>query len=199
MIAIKIWGDLACFSLPGAPERMTYPVITPTAAQGVLRSIFHKPEFDWAISRVEILRPIKFFSMTRNEVSFGATRKNGDHLMIIQSTPRQIVCLKDVAYVVHAHAVPRDGVSEPGVDLVVKYEQQLRRRVERGQFYRLPYLGCQEMFASFSEPDGEDPIDIDIDLGALPIFTDFRLGKRTPPRFAPVQVVRGVYTLEGAA
>src|SRR4029079_5981767 len=75
-LAVKVWGELACFTRPESKvERVTYPVMTPSAARGVLESIFWKPEFTWRDQEISGLRPIRYFSILRNEVTSRASAR----------------------------------------------------------------------------------------------------------------------------
>ena len=69
-LTIKVWGDLACFTRPEMKvERVSYPVMTPSAARGILEAVFWKPEFRWRVQEIWILRPIRYTSILRNEVN----------------------------------------------------------------------------------------------------------------------------------
>src|SRR5881227_2363642 len=76
LVRIKVWGERACFTRPEMKvERVSYPVMTPSAARGVLEAIFWKPEFRWAVREIAVLKPIRHFSMVRNEVNSGASER----------------------------------------------------------------------------------------------------------------------------
>ncbi|HLW00258.1 MAG TPA: type I-C CRISPR-associated protein Cas5c [Ktedonobacterales bacterium] len=172
-VEVKVWGDLACFTRPEMKvERASYPVMTPSAARGVLEAIFWKPEFQWEVREIRVLRPIRYFSMLRNEVKSRASYrraqqriKGGEGYFADEDrTQRHTLALRDVAYIITADVALRPGVNEEAT----KFRDQFRRRVEHGQCYIVPYLGCREFAAHFAEPDGkEQPLDLTEDLGLM--------------------------------
>ena len=188
-LAVKVWGPWACFTRPEAKvERVSYPVPTPSAARGILEAIFWKPECVWRIEEIWVLHPVRYFALTRNEVTEKLSPRvvlrwpqTGGHFFVEDHrAQRHTVALRDVAYVVRAQVVPRDPTVDPA-----EYRDQFRRRVERGQCYSRPYLGCREFGAEFGPPDGtERPVDWTAELG--PMLFDFRFegrGRATPVYF----------------
>ena len=162
-IAVKIWGDYACFSRPEFKvERVSYPVITPSAARGVLEAIFWKPEFRYEIREIGVLKLGTTVSILRNELS---DRQGKEPIFVEeQRQQRTSLVLKDVAYVIRAEMVLRSHATDP----VYKYLDQFRRRVKRGQYHRTPYLGTREFVAYFEPPSEEDvPEPVDLDLGLM--------------------------------
>lgn len=162
-IAVKIWGDYACFSRPEFKvERVSYPVITPSAARGVLEAIFWKPEFRYEIREIGILKLGTAVSILRNELS---NRQGKEPIFVEeQRQQRTSLILKDVAYLIRAEMILRPHATDP----IYKYLDQLRRRVERGQYHRTPCLGTREFVAYFEPPSEEDvPEPIDLDLGLM--------------------------------
>jgi len=162
-IAVKIWGDYACFSRPEFKvERVSYPVITPSAARGVLEAIFWKPEFRYEIREIGVLKLGTTVSILRNELS---DRQGKEPIFVEeQRQQRTSLVLKDVAYLVRAEMVLRSHATDP----VYKYLDQFRRRVKRGQYHRTPYLGTREFVAYFEPPSEEDiPEPVDLDLGLM--------------------------------
>jgi len=178
-LKVKVWGEFACFTRPEMKvERVSYPVMTPSAARGVLESIFWKPEFSWQIREIVVLEHIQYFSMLRNEVNSKASvktaqmwaAKGGGYMAEDDRAQRHTLALKDVAYIIKADVVLRSNTADPPA----KYRDQFRRRVKRGQCYQMPYLGCREFSAFFSEPDGnESPIDITDELGTMLLDMDY--------------------------
>jgi CRISPR-associated protein Cas5d len=172
-VEVKVWGDLACFTRPEMKvERVSYEVMTPSAARGVLEAIFWKPEFQWQIREIRVLRDVKFYSVLRNEVcnraSYRSARQRveqgGTNYAEDDRAQRHTLALRDVAYIITADVALRSGVAEDPA----KYRDQFRRRVARGQCYHMPYLGCREFTGSFGEPDGtEQPIDRTGELGMM--------------------------------
>ncbi len=195
-VSVQVWGDLACFTRPEMKvERVSYEVMTPSAARGVLESIFWKPEMRWQIVSISVLRPIRTFSILRNEVTETISDKTVRKWMNGTEEPlfladenraqRHTLALRDVAYRIDAQPVLRDHADQ---DLAA-YRDQFRRRVTRGQCYMRPYLGCREFAAGFGDPDGAQPISFTGDLGQMlfdlrydpeegraePVFFDARL------------------------
>jgi CRISPR-associated protein Cas5d len=172
-LAVKVWGERACFTRPEMKvERVSYPVMTPSAARGVLEAIFWKPEFAWRVREIAVLRPIRHFSMVRNEVNSVASDKTarswaidgGGYYADQDRAQRHTLGLRDVAYIIRADVVLKPHAK----DDVAKYRDQFRRRVERGQCYHRPYFGCREFTADFGPLDGsETPIELTDDIGRM--------------------------------
>lgn len=117
-LAVRVWGEYACFTRPEMKvERVTYPVITPSAARGVLEAIFWKPEFSWRVSSIAVLRPIRYFSILRNEVNTRASERSargweksgGGYDASADRAQRHTLALRDVEYVIHAQIEVRPG------------------------------------------------------------------------------------------
>lgn len=172
-LEVKVWGELACFTRPEMKvERVSYPVMTPAAARGVLEAIFWKPEFEWRIREIWILKPIRYFSILRNEINTkqshrtaqGWIEAGGGYFADEDRTQRHTLALRDVAYVIRA-----DIKLRPHADAdPAKYRDQFRRRVSRGQCMHRPYLGCREFGADFSNLDGSEiPLDLTDNLGLM--------------------------------
>ncbi len=162
-IVVKVWGEYACFSRPEFKvERVSYPVITPSAARGVLEAIFWKPEFRYEIREIGVLKQGTTVSLLRNELA----DRQGERPIFVedQRQQRTSLVLKDVAYLIRAEMVLRPHATDP----VYKYLDQFRRRVERGQCFFTPYLGTREFSAYFAPPGEKDvPEPIDLDLGLM--------------------------------
>jgi CRISPR-associated protein Cas5d len=196
-VSVQVWGDLACFTRPEMKvERVSYEVMTPSAARGVLESIFWKPEMRWQIVSISVLRPIRHFSILRNEVTDTISpttvgkwikgTEEPEFLADENRAQRHTLALRDVAYRIEAQPVLCEHADKD----VAAYRDQFRRRVTRGQCYIRPYLGCREFAASFGDPDdSETPISFTGDLGQMlfdlryapeegraePVFFDARL------------------------
>lgn len=186
-IVLEVWGDFACFSQPSSKvERLTYPVPTPSAARGILSSIYSKPrEFYWQVNRIEVLNPIRYISFKRNEIKSKVKDKpiytDDDH------TQRQTVALRDVRYRFVASICPRKEFSGTETQL---YKQALRR-VRQGKTFMQPSLGLREFVAYFQEGDtvmGNPPIPVDMDLGLMlyDVFDlhDYELRRKAQPRLS---------------
>lgn len=195
---VRVDGDLACFTRPefGA-ERVTYDVMTPTAARGILEAIHWKPTIRWVIDRIRVLKPIRFFSIRRNEISSKIAPRTMAAAMAgkAETLPRQVIdedrqqraaiVLRDVCYVIEAHfeLTRRAGIGES----VSKHRAIMTRRLDRGQCFSAPYLGCREFPAAFAPVDSDDNLpQLDpslrgsIDLGLMLHDIDYVRGT---PRF----------------
>ncbi|MFC4912980.1 type I-C CRISPR-associated protein Cas5c [Actinomadura gamaensis] len=161
---MELEGPLACFTRPEfKTERLSYPVMTPSAAKGILEAIFWKPQFQYQIQRIEVLKPVKWFHVRRNEVESMLTldwvrRAMADKTVRFDveefRDQRNMVCLRDVAYRIFAQV--KMAPEADGTD--AKYRDMFRRRVERGASYSHPFLGTREFSVSrFGKPSGRPP------------------------------------------
>lgn len=167
-VVVQVRGDGALFSRPELKvERVSYPVMTPTAARGVLEAIFWKPQMHYRVVAVEVLRPIRQFTIRRNEthqvVSLGGAVRGHRVDTAASRDQRNAVCLREVAYRIHAHI---DATQEAGKD-VAAYRDQFRRRVTRGACFHQPFLGTKEFSADFGDPDDSERIRHTEDLGVM--------------------------------
>ena len=201
IVKVKVKGDYACFTRPDLKvERMTYPCMTPSAARGILDSILWKPEFQWYVRRILILRPVRFATIKRNEIN----TKQGRSPVVIEDkrVQRNSVVLRDVAYIIEA-SIYQKQISDKNnpdkyVGMTVGKEGMFPRRVKKGQCWRRPYLGVREFAAEFMEPDGtEQPIQETIPIGSMlfDIFCDAN-GKPEPLFFYDVAVRNGILNCE---
>lgn len=196
-IAVEVWGDYAMFTRPEMKvERCSYDVMTPSAARGILESIFWHPGLRYQIDRIRICAPIRFSSVRRNELSSTVSasktrtvmeRGQGDLYLCTSDDIQQraALMLRDVRYVIEAHfdmtdkAAPSDN---PG-----KFQDILKRRIRKGQFYSKPYLGCRECIAHFRPCDQVPPCPEElkgtIDLGWMLYDMDYRNPKNITPCF----------------
>jgi len=176
-LIVKVWADYACFTRPefGA-ERVSYSVMTPSAARGVLEAIFWRPEFTWDVREIHVLKPIQHFSIVRNEISSwqsASSAKNPDYRYFADNdrAQRHTLGLRNVAYVIQAdvHLKAHANADE------AKYRDQFRRRVKKGQCHHQPYLGTREFSAFFGEPDldGDRPINHSDELGLMLLDMEF--------------------------
>lgn len=167
-VQLKVWGDYALFSRPEfKTERASYDMMTPTAARGILEAVHWKPAIRWVVERIRVLRPIRFDTIRRNEVSSKASYANarqaalGGKAMpyIVADEDRQqraALVLRDVAYVIDAHfeMTPRAG----GADNPAKHLDMARRRIANGQCAFQPSLGTREFTAFFGPPEPGDDV-----------------------------------------
>ena len=202
-IHLHISGDLACFTRPEMKvERVSYDVITPSAARGVLEAIYWKPEIRWVIERIHVLRPIRWTTLRRNEVGAKASaaaarsamKAGRGNLGITVEDERQqraSTLLRDVAYVIQARFDILSGPRAPG-----KHLDQFNRRAKKGQCFHHPYLGCREFLADFEPADPADlpgcPEELkgEIDLGWT--MLDFDYTRDREARFFRAKMVDGV-------
>ena len=199
-LEVKLCADYACFTRPEMKvERVSYPVMTPSAARGALEAIFWKPQVAWRVDEIHVLNPIEYASILRNEVNDrqsdrtarGWARDGGGYDAAANRAQRHTLALRDVAYIVRAQLVLKEGVDED----IAKYRDQFRRRVARGQCFATPYLGCREFTASFGEPGPDDAaIGRCEDLGPMLLDIDYTPdgSGRGTPRFFRASLEGGV-------
>jgi len=160
-IKLKVFGDYACFTRPEMKvERVSYDVITPSAARGVIEAIYWKPAIRWIVDKIYVMNKIKFTNVRRNEVcqKISGTKvkniMNGSNLELYQNTSdvkvrqqRASMILKDVCYILEAHFEMTARASKE--DSVEKHYNIALRRMRKGQCYFQPYLGTREFAANF--------------------------------------------------
>jgi len=204
-IKLRIWGDYACFTRPEMKvERVSYDVITPSAARGILEAIHWKPAICWVIDRIHVLRPIKFDNIRRNEVSSKIPKPNpatamrdGKRLCFLvdeggNRQQRASTVLRDVEYVIEAHFELTDHAGPE--DNEGKHLSIFNRRAKNGQFFHHPCLGCREFPASFELLENEIPISPYVgqtkELGYMLLDIDF--AENMSPLFFRADMVDGV-------
>jgi CRISPR-associated protein Cas5d len=144
-------------------ERVSYDVITPSAARGLLEAIYWKPQIRWVVDKLHVLNPILFTSIRRNELASKASAANAAKALAGQATPlgvyiederqqRAAMILRDVAYAIEAHFELIDQS-----ETIEKHYNMFTRRAQKGQCFHRPYLGCREFPANFAWIDGELP------------------------------------------
>lgn len=202
---LELTGDFACFTRPEMKvERVSYDVITPSAARACFEAILWKPAIRWHVRKIEVLKAIRWINLRRNEVaSIVSTRnvetamKNGTGLIALniedERQQRAGLFLRDVAYRVYADMefLPERDVGANAN----KYYEIFERRANRGQCVNQPYLGCREFSAQFrpvtelvAEPK---PIDDTRDLGFMLHDLDFSRIDDPAPRFFRAQLEHG--------
>lgn len=158
-VSVEVWGDLACFSRPEfRAERISYDVMTPAAARGILESILYKPAIKWIVDEIQVLNPIKttnFKRVERKEIDtkrsqpeFKKTTSGGERDL------RNTCALKDVRYRIKAHFEMTNKAGErdnPG-----KFLEMFNHRVKTGRCFRQPVFGCKEFPAQFKPVEEED-------------------------------------------
>jgi len=176
-LSVRVTGPLAVFTEPAFKvERVSYPVMTPSAARGLLEAILWKPAIRWRIERIQVLAPINFTAFRRNEVN---SKASAPTLAVIEAgggyrsyyaeddrTQRNTIALRDVDYVIEAHFKLTDRAGAE--DNIPKFVDMFQRRVERGQHFHQPYFGCREFPADVTPAtDAPTPISDTRDLGYM--------------------------------
>ncbi|MBQ0121643.1 MAG: type I-C CRISPR-associated protein Cas5 [Bacteroidales bacterium] len=198
---LEVWGDMACFTRPELKvERVSYDVITPSAARAIFEAIFWKPAIRWQVTKIEVLSPIKWTSIRRNEV--GALASKSPIYIEDKRQQKNSLLLKDVHYRLWAKLVfipQRDRKNEKRTsndENPMKYYEMFERRASKGQCFNQPYLGCREFSASFRLVNaGEDLIPAipeDRDLGIMLYDMDFTNPKDIQAMFYRARMEQGV-------
>ena len=205
---IDVSGDFACFTQPHLKaDPVSYPVITPSAARGIFDAIFWKPAIRWHINKIEVMNPILWFNIMRNEVKSKASVSSGPLFIEKERTQRSAMILRDVRYRLHAsfEFIPPELRQKPVKksplwmdeeehsgdcgrkdETEAKYAAIFERRASRGQCFRRPYLGCREFSCDRIRlvPEGgglDAPINETKDLGWMLYDMDFSdMGNITP-------------------
>jgi CRISPR-associated protein Cas5d len=206
-ITLKVSGDYALFSRPEMKvERVSYDVITPSAARGVLEAIYWKPQIRWIIDEIRVLNPIRFTNIRRNEIASKISVKGASGVNAAMANPairpdldvagdrqqRASLLLKDVAYVIKAHIhildtrVEKDGAPVPENEAVGKHLDMFKRRARKGQVFHQPYFGCREFPVRFelieSQADMPKPHDSllgEKDLGFMLLDLEFQQDRKS--------------------
>jgi CRISPR-associated protein Cas5d len=207
-IKLHVWGEHACFTRPEMKvERVSYDVMTPSAARGILEAIHWKPAIRWVIDEIEVLNPIRFESIRRNEVASKISARNVSTAMKSGTTEnlymladdskerqqRAATILKDVAYIITAHFELTDKAGSD--DNEGKHLDIFNRRARKGQCFHQPYLGTREFPAHFTlVEEGEKPEgrleESNKDLGWMLHDIDFADNKA--PHFFRAEMQNGV-------
>ena len=202
---LEVWGDMACFTRPELKvERVSYDVITPSAARAVFESIFWKDAIRWEVTKIEVLNPIKWTAIRRNEVGAVAGKNIKSIYIEEKRQQKNALLLKDVRYRVYAKLIfipVRDRKNmkhDPGSDENPgKYNAMFERRAAKGQCFNQPYLGTREFAASFrlidkNAGDLRPAIDENRDFGIMLYDMDFSDIKNVQPMFYRAKMVQGV-------
>jgi CRISPR-associated protein Cas5d len=202
---LEVAGPFACFTRPEMKvERVSYDVMTPSAARAVFESILWKPQIRWRVQRIEVLRPIRWINLRRNEVSAVVSTRNVQQAMTAGSgalalyiederQQRAGYFLRDVAYRLHADLSLAHRADDP----LIKYTEMFARRASKGQCVNQPYLGCREFAADFRLVDASAPartqsIADSRELGWMLHDLDFTHPSDPQPRFFNAKMVAGV-------
>ncbi|WP_198470658.1 type I-C CRISPR-associated protein Cas5c [Acetomicrobium sp. S15 = DSM 107314] len=215
VFCLEVAGDYACFTRPEMKvERVSYDVITPSAARGIFEAVFWKPAVRWRVRKIEVLNPITWISVRRNEVGATMSERRKEIFIENERQQRAGLFLRDVRYRLHAELefihpkdrsktfwkTPEEFIPEeeeyrkdenPG-----KYNAIFERRARKGQCFNQPYLGCREFSCAFrliedlsSEPK---PIDETRDLGFMLYDLDFSTPDDIKPAFFRAFLRQGV-------
>lgn len=206
---LEVWGPMACFTRPELKvERVSYDVITPSAVRAIFEAIFWKPAIHWQVTKIEVLNPIKWTSVRRNEV--GAVASKNPLFIEEKRQQKNTLCLKDVRYRIWAKLEftpvrKRKGEQMSLFDDFAHPDENpannnamFERRASKGQCFNQPYLGTRECSASFRlvnlETDELDPpISESRDLGIMLYDMDFEQNLKNPPAmFYRAQMDNGV-------
>ncbi len=203
---LEVSGDLACFTRPEMKvERVSYDVITPSAARAVFEAIFWKPAVRWRVRKIEVLKPVRWINLRRNEVGAVVSVRNvqtamngSDSILALniedERQQRAGLFLRDVAYRIHADLEVRDDRIDRSTP--EKFRAMFERRAEAGQCVNQPYLGCREFAARVryvANSAAEDPpIAETRDLGWMLHDLDFTKTNDPQPRFFRAQLAKGV-------
>lgn len=205
-VQVEVWGKYALFSrMEMKTERVSYDVMTPSAARGILDSIFFHPGLKWVVDRIRVCNPIRFTNIRRNEVKATVLASKVKTVMtsgageLYLATPQEIqqraaMVLTDVRYVIEAHfemtkqATPSDN---PG-----KFQDIMRRRLEKGQYFHAPYFGTREFPANFRPWDGNWQLNQELagekDLGWMLYDMDYSDPQDIQPMFFRAKMIDGV-------
>ena len=207
-VKLHVWGDHACFTRPEMKvERVSYDVMTPSAARGILEAVHWKPAICWVIDRIHVLNPILFENIRKNEVGTKISARNakqamaaddlsGLHMAVDDNRQqRATMALRDVAYVIEAHFEMTDKAGE---DTPAKHYDIFQRRARKGQCFHRPALGLREFAADFEWVDEVPPSPLSgrQDLGWM--LYDINFANDRTPQFFRAEMVDGVIDVASA-
>lgn len=205
-IKVEVWGDYASFNRPEMKvERVSYDVMTPSAARGILEAIYWHPGMVWRIDRIYVCNPIRFTNIRRNEVkdklsaskAKSVMERGSGELRLVTSDSiqqRAAMVLRDVRYIIEAHfdmtekATPSDNKG--------KFQDIIKRRLEKGQHYHQPYFGTREFPVNFKIFDGKpqcaEELEGEKDLGWMLLDMDYSDLKDIRPVFFRATLKDGI-------
>ncbi len=207
-LRLEIWGDYALMTRPEMKvERVSYDVITPSAARGIIDSIYWKPAIIWCIDKIHVYNPIKFTNIRRNEVSSKISARSVDSVMNGGAKPlyintnvdrqqRASIVLKNVHYIIEAHFELTDKAGE--TDTIEKHYNIALRRMRKGQCYHNPCFGCREFPANFRLVENDVPksgLIGETDLGYMLYDMDFTDPEDIKPMFFRAVMRDGIIDL----
>ena len=206
---LEVSGDFACFTRPEMKvERVSYDVMTPSSARAVFESILWKPAIRWHIDKIEVLKPIRWVSVRRNEVGAVISVRNAQEAMNKgtgslglniedERQQRAGLFLRDVAYRIHAHFELQPDAGENNTP--AKFLDMFERRAEKGQCVNQPYLGCREFACDFRLIDPmleqSNPVKETRDLGWMLYDMDYSNAADPQPRFFRATLENGILNI----
>lgn len=207
-VKLRVWGERACFTRPEMKsERVSYDVMTPSAARGILEAVYWKPSIKWIINRIHVMKPVKFENIRRNEVASKLPLRNVTGAMNDPTKPvklfiesdrqqRASMVLRDIEYIIEAHfeALDKDGKNTG------KHLDVFNRRARNGQCFNQPYFGCREFSTNFELLEKEVPVskvEGKRDLGWMLFDMNFGLRdkkgiRKIEPMFFHVIMINGI-------
>jgi CRISPR-associated protein Cas5d len=209
-IKLEVWGDYALFTRPELKvERVSYDVMTPSAARGILDAVYFKPAILWRVDKIHVLNPVAFTNIRRNEVrakilasAVHSVMNGGDKPLYINTNAdrqqRASMLLKNVRYIIEAHFDLTEKAGE--TDTAEKHYNIALRRMRNGQCYHNPCFGCREFPANFKLLEGELPkscLTGERDLGYMLYDMDFTNPRDIKPMFFRAVLRDGVIDLTG--
>lgn len=196
-VRLRVWGEYALFTRPEMKvERVSYDVMTPSAARGILEAIYWKPAIRWVIDHIHVLKPVRFENIRRNEMANRVAVNNkdmqGDSVVCryIEDDRQQraSMVLRDVDYVIEAHFefASREDTNEG------KHLDIFKRRAIKGQCFHRPYFGCREFPINFEWCDDipESSLFGEQDLGFM--LHDIDFSNQMTPHFFRAVMKNGV-------
>jgi CRISPR-associated protein Cas5d len=202
-VKLRVWGEYACFTRPEMKaERVSYDVITPSAARGILEAIHWKPAISWCVDKIHVMRPVRFDSIRRNEVEGKISERNvktaikGGSVDLHQYAAeerqqRAAMVLRDVEYIIEAHFEMTDKAGAS--DNEGKHCDIFTRRAKNGQCYMRPYFGCREFPVHFELIEDRVPISPlqgEVDLGWM--LWDIDFSNKMQPIFYRPSMINGI-------
>ena len=208
---LEVSGDFACFTRPEMKvERVSYDVITPSACRGIFEAIMWKPGVVWQIHKIEVLKPVAWINLRRNEVSSIATNRSKKQIFIEDDRQQRAgLFLRDVAYRLHAKFCLQNG--NPNVDRnhkdfqdcgerglpYTRFAEMFKRRARKGQCFNQPYLGTREFSAKFTLVEATQgkrvpPIEQNSDLGWMLYDIDYSDNRKPEPMFFNAKMKSGI-------
>jgi CRISPR-associated protein Cas5d len=197
-IKIRVSGDYALFTRPEMKvERVSYDIITPSAARGIIEAVYWKPAIRWVIDKIHVLKPIEFTNIRRNEVSEKAS-ENKPYLVVTEiRQQRAALVLKNVDYIIEAHFEMTDKAGAE--DTVEKHYNIILRHLRKGQQFHAPCLGTREFGAKVELIEDGTKVPLsplgDVELGWMLYDLDFSDSKDIQPKFFKAALKKGVLDL----